>query len=217
MAIVITATGGNIVANDIILHQFYLHQNGQIGIAGLAFRATNTITGGPSAGEAAAQLQSSYAPFLSPCCFNAVKLLGSKVSFLKPIPRKASGIASDTASGSGGAGTLPGQTSSIITWQTTLAGARNRGRAYVPFPPSAAQDTDNSPTAGFKATLQSLADQWAVPVTIVGTTGSIDLQPTIFHRATNDDTLVLVGLARKKWATQRRRGDYGRPNPPFIA
>jgi hypothetical protein len=112
---------------------------------------------------------------------------------------------------------LPRQTSGIISLVTALGGRKNRGRVYVPFP----SETDNAiaghPTAGYVTALGDLAAILTGPYIGVGAGGNTnDLQPVILHRVDGSVTPITGHFERSFWATQRRRGDFGRPNTgPF--
>jgi len=123
------------------------------------------------------------------------------------------------ATGTAGAIGLPRQASAIISWYGTGAGPRNRGRLYIPFPASADDEGNGNPTAGYLARLGTLATNLksVSSITQGGHTASFRL--VIFHRATappNWTEDVFRYTIKDKWATQKRRGDYGKANSgPF--
>lgn len=111
---------------------------------------------------------------------------------------------------------LPTQTAGLITKRTAVPGRRGRGRAYIPFPTESYNDANGLPTNAYMTPAGALAFSISQSV-LVGTL--IDgnyLDPVILHRDTGGTSDILATLARQKWATQRRRGSYGRPNvSPF--
>lgn len=117
--------------------------------------------------------------------------------------------------------TLPMQVAGIVTLKTLTPGRRGRGRAYIPFPGEMGNDGTLSapaPNAAYLANLVLLGndfDSVVLPgVTVPGNT--ITLAGAIFHRSTTTFTDIVGITAQAKWATQKRRGSYGRPNAdPF--
>jgi uncharacterized membrane protein len=110
----------------------------------------------------------------------------------------------------------PRQSSGIISWFTAFAGRKYRGRQYIPFPPTSVVQGDGTPGSGYVTVLTNIATALTGPINIsVGArTGTIQL--CVYHRSTKTYTLILGGVGVTKFATQRRRGSYGRPNiSPF--
>lgn len=118
----------------------------------------------------------------------------------------------------GGAGTtpLPNQVTGIVTWKTYYAGRKYRGRTYLPFPDKVNSDnTQQKPNSSYVTLLNAWGNGWKAGLsTVTGSGGSATLdfsvyalKPSVTFRA------AIQGLiARDKWATQRRRGNYGRIN-----
>lgn len=123
-----------------------------------------------------------------------------------------------SAAGDGGATPTGRQLSGIITKRTVIAGRRGRGRIYVPFPAAdTVTDDTGMPTAAYVALLQELADEMEDEQTVSVGADTLGFKPCVYNR---DDPaaspLITTCLARSKFATQRRRGDYGRANSlPF--
>jgi len=113
---------------------------------------------------------------------------------------------------------MPRQVSGIITKKTGFASRALRGRMYVGFMGIDQDTTAGHPTIGYIAELQSMADNLFGPaLTIVGAAGSTTLKSVLWHRGSRTFDYLTSGLARSRWATQKRRGDYGRPNvAPFA-
>lgn len=120
--------------------------------------------------------------------------------------------------GTGGATPQPPQVSGIITWGTAMAGRAGRGRMYVPFPSTTFIDADGTPTASYIAALAALAVDIGglAVVNRSGGGGSIAVQFVIYHRDFQTTDNVTSSVQQKKWATQKRRGEFGRPNAPPI-
>lgn len=108
---------------------------------------------------------------------------------------------------------LPGQVSGIISFATAFAGRKFRGRVFIPFP----SETDNAahiPVAGYGTRLQALATAMLAPLTVTAGASSATFTPFLFHRNDGSSTKITTMLAKRLWATQRRRGDFGQRNPP---
>lgn len=105
------------------------------------------------------------------------------------------------------------QTAGIITLQTDSPGARNRGRKYVPFPSEADNTLTGHPDAAtYLPPLFTLASLWTVPLMLALISGSGQVNWVIYHRDLGTFTRITRVRVNEKWATQRRRSDYGRPN-----
>jgi hypothetical protein len=122
--------------------------------------------------------------------------------------------------GTAGAVHLPKQTCGLISYVDGLSGRAHRGRMYVPFPSSADNVADGVPTVGYVVNLGALLTALLVPIIVVGAGGNTTIQPGLYHRAkvgpppVPQSITILSGPPTPStlWATQRRRGDYGRPN-----
>jgi len=131
------------------------------------------------------------------------------------------GVPTQSTTGAGSGDTsgdaLPTQTSGLLTIRTSLGGRKNRGRLYVPFPTETDNTSAGAPTSTYQLALADLAAIFAVSYIGVGAGGNTnDLQPVILHRSNMTTTAVTSVTASAKWATQRRRGKFGRPNTtPF--
>jgi hypothetical protein len=112
---------------------------------------------------------------------------------------------------------LPPQTCGLISLYTALGGKANRGRLYIPFPCELDNIASAQPGAAYLAQADVLRSVVAVPLIAVGGAGNTnDMQPVILHRDTMLTTPVTHSVTRNLWATQRRRGYFGRPNAaPF--
>lgn len=108
---------------------------------------------------------------------------------------------------------LPRQTCGLISWKTDKAGRRGRGRTYIPFPPEIKNEADSRPSDGYVEDVQDLATLMKT-ITLSDEVGDVTLRLQIYHRDLHTWRQVAARTVKKKWATQRRRGSFGRPNPP---
>lgn len=116
--------------------------------------------------------------------------------------------------GTSDVGLAPCQVSGIISWSDGRAVRQGRGRSYIPFPASSMTDANGKQAAAYAALILSVA-------TAIGQTrvcGIVGNQTTLvfglFHRLPLPGNFTEMQLSRlpAKWATQRRRGQFGRTN-----
>lgn len=155
-----------------------------------------------------------------PMLDNTATFDGIAVNFLnvRPLPATALSTASPT-SGTGGAIGNPRQATGLTAWLTDFAGPAFRGRTYWPFAPAADDFGGGVPSTTYLTAVASLAAR--LHSFSPGTSPDIaTLRLNIYHRAKAPNpaymSLVVADTTRTKWATQKRRGSYGRPNvSPF--
>lgn len=124
-------------------------------------------------------------------------------------------VYSNTLTGlaAGGVTPLPKQVAGFISLRTDTAGRRGRGRIYVPFPSTDHVEPDGNPTVGYLNILQLLANIYTGEVVVAGSGGgSVTLDPVLWGRELNIPTLITRNIVPDRFATQRRRGDFGPVN-----
>lgn len=181
----------------------------------LHMRTTLEAGNGATPIEIASVLSAEYAPLYKAVLSDSAIYQGVGVQRIRPLPV---GVEAFSPIGAG-AGVvpddpLPQQVSGLITLRTSLSGRRQRGRKYIPFPAEFHNDDDVMPSNAYLNGLISLAQEFVSADTIVGALGTTGLNPVIFHRDLGTSDLVTSAVARATWATQRRRGGFGRPNTP---
>jgi hypothetical protein len=147
---------------------------------------------------------------------------GCSAQRIFPLPvTVASFNATNNGPGLGGASLLPKQTAGLISFATALAGRPFRGRFYMPFP-SVADDTGSGDcSVPYVADLVSNKNNFIQAILVGTLPDQAGLIPVIWHRANtkaglplkDTGTPITSGTAATGWATQRRRGFFGRPNP----
>jgi hypothetical protein len=137
-----------------------------------------------------------------------------------PLPNFAIGNAH--AGGGGAAGvTQARQACGIITWITAFAGRAFRGRSYMPFPPTTDDQSGGIPTNLYLAALSTMAGDLLAFGT-AGTGGNTTtMQMVLLHKknkagVTPPPSAITLGFPRPRFATQKRRGSYGRANSSPI-
>lgn len=138
---------------------------------------------------------------------------GVGVRQLVVVPKPAEALdGSEAGNGTSVGDALPGQVAGLISLRTNFAGRSGRGRVYIPFPTEAQNDVDGEPTLAYIGNAQNLAAVLAQSWTLVAGTDSTTFQPIVWNRKLAQYTIITSSIVRTKWATQRRRGDFGRPN-----
>lgn len=108
------------------------------------------------------------------------------------------------------------QAAGLIAWRTPLAGAGGRGRTYIPFTGDGDSTGIGIPNAAYitNAGIFAVAVSTYTTFTVAGRSANV-----VFGvKARNSSTFTIIdaGNVVSKWATQKRRGSYGRPNnSPF--
>jgi len=123
--------------------------------------------------------------------------------------------------GTRGAIALPRQVSGLISYQTILPGPAGRGRLYIPFPADADNQGGGAPGGTYITNALALASatNTGISITVGGRTGT--LVRALVHKANKagvflQPTPVTGGTVSSKWATQRKRGTFGRANSSPI-
>lgn len=203
---------------DVLEVKFNCWQPNQLGINALHYIVTGPVTGTPTLEAISDQLSSNaanlYAQLISQDSFYC-GLQSRRIAGGAPTGVYTSILGN--AAGQAPGEDLPQVVSGIITKRTGLPGRRNRGRVYLPFP----TETDNAaagvPSVAYRAKLSQWATLLLEPMTITTFGGSsLVLTPGVHHRVGNTTTIVTGWTAQPKWASQHRRGGYGKLNPrPF--
>jgi hypothetical protein len=122
----------------------------------------------------------------------------------------------DAGGGTDGPDAAARQAAGLIAWGTPLAGPGGRGRTYLPFTSAIDSEGIGVPNAAYIIAATNFA-----AAVLTFTTFSIGGRSATFEfglkkRNSSTFTPVTQGVVASKWATQKRRGSYGRPNAsPF--
>lgn len=109
---------------------------------------------------------------------------------------------------------LPLQIAGLISLYSIVPGKVGRGRVYVPFPSEADSTVTGAAQASYVTRLQTLAALFIGTVICPGTGGNTTMSPVLYNRKTHAVTSLIGGttFSHQLWATQRRRGGYGKAN-----
>jgi len=114
---------------------------------------------------------------------------------------------------------VPTQLSGLIGWRTNRAGPKGRGRSYIPFVSATSVTASGGVAAGYKAALDAMGTALSGEFTVAsGGTNYLWSLEIVDNKGLGDRYLVESGVGRDSFATQRRRGDFGRMNslPPEL-
>lgn len=158
---------------------------------------------------------------LPPILNNLTTYNGVQVQIYRPIGGTyfiyaAEDSVAGAGPGTAGAIALPRQTAGLTHWGTVFAGRQYRGRTYWPFPAVASDLGDGTPTSAYVSQVDTIGTAFLAFTAVTGS-GTATVQLVMMHRKpkvgdTPLPTIIRVATAENKWATQRRRGSYGRPN-----
>lgn len=204
--------------NDIYAVRVFCSLGDQVSVNVLTYRVENLVLLGPTDTEIATTFDQAWGPLYKAVMSSQATYRGLQVQKIRPLPIHVA-TQSTAAAGVGlNAGdALPRQTSGILTKRTQFAGRAKRGRVYVPFAYEGANDATGNPIAAYVTGLTNLANELRIIKPIVGAGGNnCEMRPVLFHRVPGTTDNISNIVSQAKWATQRRRGSYGRPNvPPF--
>lgn len=175
--------------------------------------ASGTPTYADLVAELGAALGAAYSPLLS----DHAQVLGMMARQASPTVLDNWTVSAwDHIPGTGGAARLPDQCSYLITLRTDYIGKEYAGREYVPFPPTEAND-DGSVAGGFQTDLSTLAGLLASPYSLSVGGRTATIRPVAKPGGTFSSLAEFTHYeAHSQFATQRRRGAFGRFNAPPI-
>lgn len=156
------------------------------------------------------RVRSLYKALLS----SSAEFRGVAVKRVFPLPVTAESLTEvDRGPGTRTGDPLPTQVSGLISLRTGLAGRRNRGRLYTPFPAETDSDSSAHPGTTYATNLAALAVEFFGTVIVTFGVNITVLQNVIHKRGTSLFVNIIEARPTTNWATQRRRGTLGRPNP----
>lgn len=163
--------------------------------------------GGLTDAEIAGLHSSTMATPMKSCLGVGASYLGLKVSRIHPLPAtdvKASVVGAGVGVRTGDQ--LPYQAAGILTLKTALAGRRNRGRMYVPFPAEESNNVTGQPDVIYTAALDALGTVLLGPFAYVVGARSTTLAPYLKNKSHPAGPQITSYIVRAYFATQRRRG-----------
>lgn len=203
-----------IVAGEDIEVTIYCDDSEQIGINVVHYEVAS-FTGTPTyetlATAFSAQVAAVYIPWLNDTASYAGLKIRKILTLLPPMPWFST---QGTALGSGG-DSLPRQLSGLIRKRINAQGPKGRGRFYASFPGADMHLLGNVSAAGI-AQLGLIEDVFfnqATNLSVSNGGGATVLTPMMLNRTPAPSFSPLhVTSVSGEFATQRRRGFFGRPN-----
>lgn len=197
--------------------QAVVQDGGQVAINTFHYKVTGV--GAPALTDAdfAVYFDNQIAADMKAIIYNGATYKGSLCQVILPLPVTIPQIATAGAgTGTSGVNALPKQSCGLTSWKTALGGRKYRGRTYWPFMGTAMVTGDGVPSAGAQ-TLLANATVAVLNLTAPNVGGrSATVQLSVFHRSDGTSTPITTGLIKPAFATQRRRGDFGRLNSSPI-
>lgn len=184
----------------------------QLGLNVLHFKVTATA-GGITLEDLPDKVYADWSPYYQALIAAGASFAGIGVRRLSPGTKTIQHFSTGAAApGEAAAPPMAGQVTGLITFLTGAAGKSNYGRAYIPFPSSTLMDNGTGkPDDEYVDNLVDLMNLWdGYSATIGGNT--IVFEQRIVSAASPAGKVINQWIAQQKWATQRRRGNYGQPN-----
>lgn len=203
-----------VALNDILSLQVICNNVEQTSFNTFHYIITATAPPAPFVSDVGVAFDTLMAPLFKACMSANSVYEGVRAQKIAPLPVTAQAlISAHTGAGTAGGNDLPRQTAGLISWKTDLAGRGFRGRTYVPFPSSTFLTPGGHTTAGYQTAVLAIANAAIGFTAVAAGGGSCGLLLGVYHRKTLTITpIVSPARVRLFWATDRRRGDFGRPN-----
>jgi hypothetical protein len=207
-----------VTANAFYRLRFLCFMQNQLAVNVVHYQCT-VVGGNVTLQQLADAMGAIIGPLYKACLCSIATYKGLTLQLLQP-PVTYTQVVSTVGAGTGlpGSDPQPKQVSGLISVKTDFAGRAFRGRLYVPFPPKAVADITGNVDGVTHASYVSLGTQLFQQQTYAAPTIPVTLIPVLFHRppvgggpAPGPTPIVSFGVTYN-WATQRRRGDFGRPN-----
>lgn len=191
----------------------------QVSINTFFFNVLNSPTPTATDQDLAAYLDANTAPLVKPLLENNATYRGyvTQILDITGSPLYPDQNANTNAgAGTAGAVALPRQSCGITSWYTDTPGRKGRGRTYWPFPATAADSGNGVPSAAYVTAADTLAAFYFFLAAFTQAGRSATLAFRLYQRKTKAFSPITTRLTRAVWATQRRRGSYGRQNLPPV-
>jgi hypothetical protein len=211
----------NVAVGDLLRIRATAVLNGQTAVWGTDMRCSAVGGASLSVPALADQVAVLFDTNIPPTIGNQARVGSPIVELISVLTGRVLQSANGTSlipHGTGGVTTAPTQAAAIVQKLTGLAGPRNRGRLYWPFLPTAfLQATGQISNGGRIAIIAAAISCWVSQTFSVGG-DNVTVDPVLIHRyvvpAIPTYQPIVTFLMSLKIGTQKKRGDYGQPNPP---
>jgi hypothetical protein len=201
----------------------YQPTNLQLGVNTFFFHTIAEVGTGASTVSVATGWDAILAPLYKAWLPATSRYYGVEAQYLIPPINVPVTTNANAGVGTAAGNNLPNQASGLISIRTQLAGPKYRGRAYIPFPAASNADVQGDLTPAAAVLLQAIATAVNTNTVFGGGGNTSTLALCVRHRTNKGVKPALFGYqeavtatADQLFATQRRRGQFGRSNPlPF--
>lgn len=202
-----------LAAGDIVKLQAYITDQGQGAVNTLFYVIASIGTPACTDADFASQWELAVGAAYKAVIGNNISFRGAGAQVVWPLPMYVQQYSTALQGfGTAGATQLAKQTTGLTSWRTPLAGRKTRGRTYWPFPTTTMDQGDGTPTGGAVTNYTTLSNQ-ILNFTVFTTGGrTATAALIIWTRKAHTYTAVTGAVIHSAWATQRRRGDFGRLN-----
>jgi len=205
-----------VALNDIWESVICCQLNDQAGLNVRHWKVTD-VTGSISGTDIADKLDSELAAEICACMSNIAYYGGIRARRVWPTLSVVETNGDGTNVGTSEAIPLPSQVCGLATLYSDTPGRAGRGRLYVPFPSIDHNAGEAAaPNATYFAALGAYSASFTVGYTVTNGGNSCVIEPVIWTRGTSNARRITSRIPRAQWATQRKRGAYGRTNAPFF-
>jgi hypothetical protein len=191
----------------------------QIAFNGVKYVVGNSTGSGATDTQLAQAVDNATRALYQTILTSAAAYWGVKVIRRTPAPSAAAAYSTLTASiGSAGSKPLPTQTAGLLKLHSTTFGRKGRGRIFLPFPDEA-DITGTVPTSGYITQLEAIGAALLGLETVGTLPNTAAILLAVGNRSATGTYAVVSSTAPgSQFATQRRRGGYGKINvvPPWA-
>lgn len=218
VSLLLLVSGGNmpstLVNGDIwkVTVVSFLNVQEQLGLMDTHW-SISSVVGTPDGLDLATAIDTTVGAVLKPFLPSVAAYAGCEAVRVLPAPVYDPDISIGSAgAGSFGATVLPPQCACILKLDTGMIGKSKRGRLYVPFPASGSLDPSGVISAGARTLLTAMGSALLGGI-VVGAGGDTAVATLgVYSRKLSTIAEVTDIATPFGFATQRRRGFYGRSN-----
>lgn len=204
------------ILNDIVQCRIVTYTtagSNQIGVNVRHYKCTAVSGTGPTPAQVASALNLLVATHYKTMMSVSAAYRGVGAAIIWPLSSQTIEYADVSSAGAGtvAGDMLPSQISGLISLYNGSPGRHGRGRTYVPFPSEASSDASGLPSSTYQAGLGNIATDLTSNIIVAGGNGGT-LTPISWWRSAHTGIPWVTTISRNRWATQRRRGAFGRAN-----
>lgn len=201
------------VLNDILEQRMYCYVGNQVSCNTIHYKVTGTAGPGVTQATILSTLDTQFATPLKTILGNLATYYGNSLQKIWPLPRVThDNTTASSGVGTGGAVLLPTQVTAILSLYGALAGKTNRGRFYVPFPSAVWNQGAGVCSTAYVTAASVVGGLLIAPTTVVSGGSSATVTPVIWNRTLHTTSVPTSVNIEDVWATQKRRGYFGRLN-----